>query len=246
MRISPTDISRISRSAPLTLHLVRHGRTVYNDQARLQGWCDSPLTDTGRAGVLSTARYLAEVPFVAAWTSPSGRTRTTSELILATHPGVTPTAHDGLREFSFGDYEARPEPELYDRIPTHELYGGVLTGTFPGLPGGESGRTYLGRVAAAFAEIERAHPDGGDVLVVSHGVTLLAYLAMVVTDAPLRPLANASVSTVRIDENGVRTALLVGHDPAGTAMGQPDLPFTTDRVGFEEAASWAAADTVTD
>src|SRR6478735_8110206 len=75
------------RSVPLTLHLVRHGRTRYNDECRVQGWCDSPLTVGGRVGVQVTARYLRDVPFVAAWTSPSGRARATGEMILAAHPG---------------------------------------------------------------------------------------------------------------------------------------------------------------
>src|SRR5665647_3290263 len=35
----------------LTLYLVRHGETVYNVERRLQGWCDSPLTPDGAAGV---------------------------------------------------------------------------------------------------------------------------------------------------------------------------------------------------
>ncbi len=232
------------RSAPLTLHLVRHGRTRYNDQGRLQGWCDSELTAAGRRGVQATAQYLRDVPFVAAWTSPSGRTLTTTELILAAHPAVVPIPHPGLREFGFGDLEARPEPELYDHIPAAELYRDVFAGTFAGLPGGESGRAYLSRVAAALTEIEQAHPGGGDVLVVSHGVTLLAYLAMAV-DGPLRPLLNASVSRVVIQHDGRRSAETVGFDPSGAGPEQPGLPFAADPVDLAEAASWAAADTVT-
>lgn len=241
---SSPDVPAIHRSAPLTLHLVRHGRTRYNDEGRLQGWSDSELTDSGRAGVLTTAAYLRDVPFAAAWTSPSPRTRTTSELLLSHHSGVTPRVLAGLREFHFGAYEARPEPELYRSLPAHTLFRDVLAGTFPGLPGGESGRTYLGRVAAAFDEIERAHPDGGDVLVVSHGVTLLAYLALAV-DASLRPLHNGSVSTVTIGLDGHRTAGVIGHDPSGTVRPQPEVVFTAGRVRFDDAASWAAADTVT-
>ena len=234
----------VSTSRPLTLHLVRHGRTQYNDEGRLQGWCDSPLTEAGRHGVDATVQYLRKVPFVAGWTSPSGRTRHTAELILAEHPGLAAVVHPGLREFGYGEFEAQPEPVLYGRIPPHELYRDVFSGTFPGLPGGESGRAYLGRVAATFAEIEWAHPGGGDVLVVSHGVTLLAYLAMVV-DTPLRPLMNASVSTVLINEDGTRSPGIIGHQTSSSDTGQLGPELMLNHVSFVEAASWAAADTVT-
>ena len=160
----PRSEHRAPRSSvPLTLHLVRHGRTRFNDECRVQGWCDLPLTVGGRAGVQLTTHYLREVPFVAAWTSPAGRTRLTGEMILAAHSGVILTAHEGLREFGFGDFEALPELELYRRIAPHELYRDILAGTFPGLAGGESGRDFLGRVATTFREIERANPAGGDV-----------------------------------------------------------------------------------
>lgn len=32
-----------------TLYLVRHGQTMFNRQKRIQGWCDSPLTDMENA-----------------------------------------------------------------------------------------------------------------------------------------------------------------------------------------------------
>ena len=30
-----------------TLYLMRHGETMFNAQHRIQGWCDSPLTERG-------------------------------------------------------------------------------------------------------------------------------------------------------------------------------------------------------
>ena len=29
------------------LYLMRHGETLFNVQKRIQGWCDSPLTEAG-------------------------------------------------------------------------------------------------------------------------------------------------------------------------------------------------------
>ena len=30
------------------LYLMRHGQTLFNTLNRIQGWCDSPLTEKGR------------------------------------------------------------------------------------------------------------------------------------------------------------------------------------------------------
>ncbi|MBO1751742.1 histidine phosphatase family protein [Actinotalea sp. BY-33] len=198
---------------PLTLHLVRHGRTVYNTEGRLQGWCDSPLTEEGLDGVRVTADHLSATPFTAAYASPSGRTVATARELLRHHPDTSLTTLDGLREFSFGDYEATPEVELWARIDPHEMFTGVLMGTFEGLPGGESSSDYLARVSAAFEEIAAAHSAGDHVLVVGHGVTLMAYLVMV-HGAAVAPLANASISTVEIDADGGRRVVRTGHEPA--------------------------------
>ena len=202
-----------------TLHLVRHGRTVYNDQGVVQGWTDSPLTVDGVAGIRRTARALAEVPFVAAYTSPLPRTVTTAREILAHHPDVTLTVEDGLKEFDFGDWETLPEVDLFAEHEPVSMFTGVLDGSFPGLPGGETTAAYRSRVAAGFARIEAAHE--GDVLVVSHGVTLFAYLSGL-TEMPLATLPNGSITTVRVHDDGRREVVDLGRDVAGHGYG-PEL-----------------------
>jgi probable phosphoglycerate mutase len=196
----------------LTLTLVRHGQTEFNAESRLQGWCDSPLTPGGLARVRVTATHLATHPFEAAYASPSGRAQTTAREILAHHPAVPMTTVAALREFGFGEFEARPEAELEAEHDPQTLYPEVLAGTFPGLPGGERGQEFLARVRSAFERIERRHQQG-HVLVVSHGLTLRAYLRMI--DArPMTQLPNASVSVVEVLADGRRRVAVVGDSPA--------------------------------
>lgn len=223
--------------APLTLHLVRHGRTRYNVEGRLQGWSDSELTPDGLAAVRATAEHLRPLRLAAAYASPSGRTIATATEILRHHPDVPLVTDPGLREFNFGDYEARPHTDLAAVVDGVEMFREVFEGTFAGLPGGESGAAYLGRVAYAFRAIEQAHAAGGSVLVVSHGVTLMAYLTMV-AEPPSRPLPNASVSTVRIDPDGTRTLVSAGVDPSGSAVVDQAPPMRAARVALEEAVTW--------
>lgn len=199
----------------LTLHLVRHGQTVYNTQHRFQGWCDSPLTAEGLEGVRATAAALADVPFHAAYASPLGRCVATAAEILEHHGSLALATDPDLRELSFGTHEAELEAPFWDRHSPADFWRSVFDGTHPGLPGGESARAFQERVARAFTRIAQAHPDG-DVLVVAHGALLRMHLTLTEIASGLAPtvtpLANASVSRIVVDGDGARV-VSVGEVP---------------------------------
>ncbi len=179
-----------------TLYLVRHGQTAYNVEGRLQGSCDSPLTPAGVDGVRETAARLADRSFVAAYVSPSPRARRTAEMLLSHHRRVPVREVPGLREFGFGSAEARREVDLLPEIDPYEMWGEIVTGTFRGFPGGEVGDRYRARVLDAFAAVESRHPEG-DVLVVSHCLTLMTYL-LSIDPGCTTWLRNAGVSVVEL------------------------------------------------
>ena len=197
----------------LTLTLVRHGQTHFNQRQLLQGSCDSPLTRPGREGVRVTARHLADVPFLAAYSSPSGRAVTTAVELLRHHPSVRLRTDPDLREYDFGTFERRPERELEEVAPWAQIVPEILAGTYPGLPRGEHAADFMARVRRAFTTITARHPSG-DVLVVGHGLALGAWLATL-DPAGLVALPNASVSTVAIEPDGSARLLSVGVDVAG-------------------------------
>ena len=197
----------------LTLTLVRHGQTHFNQRQLLQGSCDSPLTRPGRDGVRVTARHLADVPFVAAYSSPSGRAVATAVELLRHHPNLRLTTDPDLREYDFGSFERRPERELEEIAPWTEIVPEILAGRYPGLPRGEHAADFMGRVRRAFTTISARHPSG-EVLVVGHGLALGAWLATL-DPAGLVALPNASVSTVELDADGTARLVAVGVDVAG-------------------------------
>ncbi len=201
------------RTGTLTLTLVRHGRTYLNQRRLLQGWCDSPLTRGGRDGVRITARHLASRTFVAAYSSPSGRAVATAAEILRHHEGLRLRTDPGLREYHFGDYERKHESVLDQVVAWPELVGEIISGRHPGLPGGETAATFIGRLRVAMERITTAHPEGGEVLVVGHGLALGIWLALV-GDGVLVPLPNASVSHVRVTPDGRMRLDEVGVDVA--------------------------------
>ncbi len=197
----------------LTLTLVRHGQTHFNQRQLLQGSCDSPLTRPGRDGVRATARHLADVPFEAAYSSPSGRAVTTAVELLRHHPTVRLRTDPDLREYDFGTFERRPERELEEIAPWREIVPEILAGRYPGLPRGEHAADFMTRVRRAFTTIAERHP-AGQVLVVGHGLALGAWLATL-DPAGLVALPNASVSTVALEPDGSARLLAVGVDVAG-------------------------------
>lgn len=68
----------------MTFYVVRHGQTLFNVMGKVQGWCDTPLTDEGVRVARSLGRGLADVDFAAAYSSDSGRAvQTLTELLQA-------------------------------------------------------------------------------------------------------------------------------------------------------------------
>ena len=104
--------------------LVRHGRTAYNAQHRLQGQIDIPLDEVGQWQVRQTAVALRElyvdrrpdIPNRMVVCSDLGRASATAHafadpLGLEVHPDAR------VRERSFGDWEGIPVEELAQRYP---------------------------------------------------------------------------------------------------------------------------------
>ena len=44
----------------MKLYLMRHGETLFNTQKRVQGWCDSPLTENGIWQAEKAKQYFAK------------------------------------------------------------------------------------------------------------------------------------------------------------------------------------------
>lgn len=90
-----------------TVYLMRHGQTLFNSQGRVQGWCDSPLTDLGIDQALAAKAYFDDnqIHFDKAYSSTQERETDTAKLIAE----LPITQLKGLKEMNFGSFEAQPE-----------------------------------------------------------------------------------------------------------------------------------------
>lgn len=205
----------------LEIYLTRHGQTEFNIQKRLQGWADSPLTQQGKNSAINLGNYLASqnIHFDAAFCSTSPRTQTTISLIL-NHLGqsslpYTPLAN--LREYHFGAFEGQPAEIMYQRIiterqlPNHEtwlqLYRhgkyNLLAETLSQIDvHAESEETFLTRIQRGINEVVQLSPNNGRVLVVSHGMAIVALLKAIDPQSILyKSPDNTSISRLHFDGN---------------------------------------------
>ena len=88
----------------MKIYLVRHGQTLFNQQKKVQGWCDSPLTQEGIQQAIAVSKTLQSISFECAYSSTSERAMDTMHYILQDRS--VPYAYvKGLKELNFGSLE---------------------------------------------------------------------------------------------------------------------------------------------
>ncbi|MEN0643040.1 histidine phosphatase family protein [Alkalicoccobacillus gibsonii] len=102
----------------IKLHLIRHGQTIFNFQDKVQGWSDTPLTETGRTVAARLGRGLKDRSIDAIYSSDSGRAIETATLIRENSEknDIELKTVKGLREMYFGNYEGGPNPVLWNEV----------------------------------------------------------------------------------------------------------------------------------
>ena len=160
------------------LLLIRHGQSTANASGVWQGQMEFPLSEEGRKQAHSAGKALAGERFDAIYSSPLGRALETAEIIVQEtgFPGdVIPI--EGLTERRGGSLEGTTHAERVARNP--ELVKKLLE--LPeeerwALVGAETDEEILHRFERAISEIRARHPDGGRIVVVSHGGVMRAFL----------------------------------------------------------------------
>ncbi|MFC0265364.1 histidine phosphatase family protein [Alloscardovia macacae] len=188
------------------LYLVRHGQTYFNVYNRLQGWSNSPLTESGRADAVRAGEKLADIQFDAAFCSDTTRAQDTARIILEKNAHARAAhmreaeAHMEFREQFYGYFEGRDMAEAWwaagapHGAPSYaailEKFGSAATRDFlkeaDPFHHAESDAEYWQRVERAYSIIA-ASPrvaEGSHVLVIAHGNTLLSLLQRFRDTAP--------------------------------------------------------------
>ena len=159
----------------LTFYLVRHGRTLWNEQGLLQGFGNSDLTELGIQGAKQTGVALQHIPFVAAYSSCLQRTIDTAQYILGKRD-VPLFQHKGLNEQYFGSWEGLPVEKLRSLEEFNQMLKDAANYKAQS-NGGETFEQLAKRAMKALQDIIQVH-EQGNILIVSHGHTLRLLLAL--------------------------------------------------------------------
>ena len=103
----------------MKIFITRHSKTLWNQEKKLQGWKDSPLTKEGINDALLLKKRIKDISIDYCYSSPINRAKQTSE-ILFDHVILD----DRLKEMNFGIYEGKNIAELlndkqYDDLWNH-------------------------------------------------------------------------------------------------------------------------------
>ena len=151
----------------MRIAFLRHGPTDWNEEGRIQGRIDMPLSAAGRAkmaGLLPPEGFEA----ARAFTSPLSRARETAALL-----GFADAVPDvRLAEHHWGEWEGMTREEILARDGADAFVrAGAAIDFTP--KGGESTRALLARVADFIADVARG--EGAAIAIAHRGVLRSAY-----------------------------------------------------------------------
>ncbi len=184
----------VVEDAPVYFYLVRHGQTMFNAREVMQGWVDSPLTELGvnQAKGLGEGLEMEGVDFVAAYASVSERAADTAHYALGSRDGEIPvTLSENFKEFNFGELEATPNDEAWANFDLANL--NFMELSFEEW-GGESMQDVIDRSTGELETIaeEYSAQGGGNILVGSHGMTIMAVIMGLGTTDDMVAMGSAS------------------------------------------------------
>ena len=187
-----------------TLVLWRHGRTSWNSVSRFQGQEDVPLDEVVFDQVRRAAQTLVGLQPTHIVSSDLSRALDTARA-LARLAELEVQVDPDLRETFAGQWQGLTKTELMERFASDYSAWGGDSSVRPG--GGETRLEVAQRVMRAINGALTSVPDGGTLVVASHGGALRAGLGRLLALEPaqwtaLGVLANAQWTVLQeLDEN---------------------------------------------
>ncbi len=172
----------------LRLYITRHGETIWNTLKRMQGQKNSELTLKGIQQAAQLAKALETVEFEAVYSSSSGRTMQTAQ-IIAGKRNIPVIPMDSLREINLGKWEGMIASDVEREYPVEYRSFWELPHLYEPV-GGETFSDVADRIEKTLALLVERHCDG-NVLVVTHAVSL-KIITLIVEKKELKDLWNGA------------------------------------------------------
>lgn len=165
-----------------TFYIMRHGQTLFNVRRKIQGACDSPLTELGIKQAEKAREYFKDIELTNVYSSTSERCCDTLEIV--TENKMPYVRLKGLKEMNFGVYEGESE----DLNPPYRLMEDYFKNF-----GGESRTDVKERLKETCISImeQEGHTS---VLAVSHAGACFHFLRNWATDKEIDDLRKNGVT----------------------------------------------------
>ncbi|MGG7620735.1 histidine phosphatase family protein [Bacillus coreaensis] len=195
-----------------TIYLMRHGQTLFNKRRKVQGWCDSPLTELGIIQAGTAAKYFIEnhIVFDHAYCSTSERASDTIEIVTD-----LPYARlKGLKEWNFGTFEGESE-DLNPPLPYRDFFVNY---------GGEEEKEFQRRMVNTVQKI--VEEDNEVVLIVSHGAACRKFMQYWEHTSSIRQkerLGNCCILKFEYENKEFKLVEIINHDFSNLSEASPVL-----------------------
>lgn len=210
--------SVVSPQKETTFYVVRHGKTLLNEANRVQGWADSPLMPEGISVTKKLGQGLKKenLTFDYAYSSDSGRAQQTSNIILTelNQTKLPLKTSENFREVNFGTFEGEKYPVMMAQVSKKLGYQDlaafkksdqynlkVRTDTMQALDKTGYAENFTQFQSRLQNELKKTAQEvekngGGNVLLVAHGMAIMAMLTDLTDKKIPSHLDNASVTKI--------------------------------------------------
>jgi len=182
---------------------MRHGQTIFNVRRKVQGWCDSPLTELGIKQAETAAKYFKDnnISFDRAYSSTSERACDTLEIVT----DMSYSRLKGLKEWNFGTFEGESE-DLNPALPYGDFfanYGGEK----------EKEKEFQKRIVDTVQNI--VEEDNEVFLIVSHGAACRKFMQYWEHTSPITQkerISNCCILKFEYENKEFKLVEIINHD----------------------------------
>ena len=157
----------------MNIYITRHSKTIWNQEKRLQGRKDSPLTDEGIKNAYALKKYINNISFDCVFSSPIKRAYDTAKILTNNQIVID----HNLIEMDFGVLEGKKISEILQT--NYEVYNNMWNHPelFERIKDGESYDEVQNRVKIFLDNLKKKNFN--NVLIVTHGmlfINMCAYM----------------------------------------------------------------------
>lgn len=160
----------------MKIYITRHSKTLWNQEKRLQGHGDSPLSQDGIENAQALKQYIQQqhYHFDYIYSSPIARAYSTACLLFDEKDIIK---DDRLMEMNFGVYEGMKIEDIKKIDYDHHYYNlWNHPENYTRIPKGESYDDVVKRVQSFLEDLKKLD-DQANVMIITHGMYFIVLLA---------------------------------------------------------------------